>query len=575
MKKVEIPPEKDIVQIYIIKNLNKESSAKFFNVSVATFKKWLHLYSIKKPLSLIRESIKKTCLDKYGVEFSSQSKLSREKFKQTCIQKYGTTSYLKTKEFREKSKETNLKKRGVEFPTQSQEVLTKRIKNNIKKYGVDYPQQLDKVKNKTRETCIARYGVSTTLLEKKTQEKIKLTNLKLYGVKNPFESGIIRDKIKKVLIDKYGSIYPMQNTKISDKVRRTNLKNYGTKTFAESSIPLEIRNTLNNKEKLKNTINALYSKTFVSISEALNVADTTVAFYVRKHNLEYLIDQHTSRPEQEIKTLLSEIKLRKDRTVLDGQEIDLYSEEYKIGIEFNGNYWHTDKCLNKSYHYNKSKLAEEKGVFLFHIFEYEWQNPRVKQVIISRLKNIFNLNKNKIYARNCIIKEVNHEEAKIFLNQNHTQGSAPSNIRLGLYHNNELVALMEFITNGINKNYQYELSRFCSKLGYNVVGGANKLFKYFLKTYSPKSVISYSDIAKTTGKLYETLGFKMNHISNPQYHWTNGHTTLSRYQTQLKQLRKRGWLKEGETKSESQVMREHGFNKIYDCGKKVWVWLSL
>ena len=571
MKKIPIPSQQEIEQIYLVQNMTLSDSAKHFIVSVATFKQWLKFYNIKKAIDLVRDSMRKTCLQKYGVEFASQASSVKNKFRETCLKKYGTTSFLKTKSFREQSKKTNLLKRGVEYPTQSKEVLDKRVKNNLDKYGVEYPQQLEEVKQKAKSTCLNRYGVTTTLLEKETKEKIENTNLKKYGVKNPFEKGIIRDKIQKYFKYKYGSIHPTQNEQVQNKIKNTNLKRYGTPTFAESEINKDIREVLNNREKLKDLICSLYSKTFVSVAEKLGISDTTAAFYIRKHNLESLIDQHTSMPEQEIKGILKDISLRKDKSILGGQEIDLYSEEYKIGIEFNGNFWHCDKCLEKDYHKIKTDKAIKRGIFLFHIFEYEWDDARTKQAIIYRLKNLFNLNVNKVYARNCEIRQVSNKEASNFLNTNHIQGSASSQIRLGLYCDNELVSIMTFITYGLNKKYEYELNRFCCKNDYNVIGGASKLFKYFLKTYKPKSIISYSDIAKTTGKLYETLGFKLDHASKPQYHWVCGHNVLTRYQTQLKQLRKYGWVKEGEDKSESQVMRERGFNKIYDCGKKVWV----
>ena len=68
-----------------------------------------------------------------------------------------------------------------------------------------------------------------------------------------------------------------------------------------------------------------------------------------------------------------------NKTVLDGKEIDIYLPEYKIGIEFNGDYWHSD--LQENYqdhngrsltHQNKSLLAESKGVFLFHILFFHF-----------------------------------------------------------------------------------------------------------------------------------------------------------------------------------------------------------
>lgn len=54
-----------------------------------------------------------------------------------------------------------------------------------------------------------------------------------------------------------------------------------------------------------------------------------------------------------------------------------------------------------------------------------------------------------------------------------------------------------------NKNYECELLRLCTKNGYAVVGGAEKLFSYFVKTHNPKSVISYCDLSKFMGNVYK------------------------------------------------------------------------
>jgi hypothetical protein len=59
--------------------------------------------------------------------------------------------------------------------------------------------------------------------------------------------------------------------------------------------------------------------------------------------------------------------IRHDRNILNGQELDFYIPIKKIGIEFNGTYWHSDLKKEKAYHFNKSKLAEANGVRLIHI----------------------------------------------------------------------------------------------------------------------------------------------------------------------------------------------------------------
>ena len=67
------------------------------------------------------------------------------------------------------------------------------------------------------------------------------------------------------------------------------------------------------------------------------------------------------------------------------------------------------------------------------------------------------------------------------------------------------------------KKHKWELLNFCNKVGYNVVGAANKLLKYFEKIYYPKSIISSVDRRWSEGKLQKELGFKLMKILKPSY----------------------------------------------------------
>ena len=84
-----------------------------------------------------------------------------------------------------------------------------------------------------------------------------------------------------------------------------------------------------------------------------------------------------------------------------------------------------------------------------------------------------------VFARKCVIKEVDSFTTKDFLNDNHLQGWCQSKVSLGLFYNDVLVSLMTFGKPRFSKDYQWELLRFCNKLGYHVPGGASRLLKQF------------------------------------------------------------------------------------------------
>ena len=196
--------------------------------------------------------------------------------------------------------------------------------------------------------------------------------------------------------------------------------------------------------------------------------------------------------------------------------------------------WHSDKFKqDKNYHLNKTIECESKGYRLIHIFEDEWVNKQ--EIIKSKLLSIFNKNQNKIYARKCIVKEIDIKIKNEFLNRTHIQGEDRSNIKLGLFHQNELVAVMTFCKSRFNKNFEWELSRYSSSK--HVIGGASKLLKYFERIYKPSSIITYADRRFSQGKLYFTLGFTFDHFSSPNYFYTKNQIKLSRIQCQKHKLK--------------------------------------
>lgn len=64
-------------------------------------------------------------------------------------------------------------------------------------------------------------------------------------------------------------------------------------------------------------------------------------------------------------------------------EVDIYIPELKIGIELNGDYWHSVDKKNIGYHLNKTQLAEALDIKLVHITENEWymENTEVKKLL--------------------------------------------------------------------------------------------------------------------------------------------------------------------------------------------------
>jgi hypothetical protein len=282
-----------------------------------------------------------------------------------------------------------------------------------------------------------------------------------------------------------------------------------------------------------------------------------------------------SKNENEIRDFIeNELKIKTEKIRIENKEIDVYLPDYKLGIEFNGLFWHSDLFKDKNYHLEKTKLCEKQGIQLLHVFENEWINK--KEIVKSIIESKLNIIKNKIFARKCLLKEIDSVTCSNFLNINHIQGTINSKIRIGLFYNNELVSVMTFgkkriaMGNRVNIEGEYEMHRFCNKLNTQVIGGASKLFSYFIKTYQPKLILTFADKRYSQGGLYKQLNFNFIENTKPNYWYFKSHEYFLHYRYSF---RKDVLVKQGfdPNKTEQQIMSEREYLRIYDCGNMKFI----
>ena len=335
-------------------------------------------------------------------------------------------------------------------------------------------------------------------------------------------------------------------------------------------------------------------QSYAQLSARFGVSSSVVNDFVLKHHLEELVNYTLSNMEDEVVDILKRIDpnvkiKRHDRQTIKPNELDIMLPELGVAIECNPTSTHNSskyfidpatKPMSIAYHQIKTDKCEQAGIFLFHIFGYEWIHRRT--IIESMLRNLLKRPEGVVYARKCQVKEVSNAAAREFLSQNHRQGSASSSVRLGLYYQDRLVSLMTFgkMRSTIGTGHEdladcWELVRFCSLINMSVVGGASKLFSHFVKSYAPQQVRSFSDRSHTRGLLYSTLGFNELRQSDPNYVWVDYKTDKAyhRVNAQKKNLKK--FLKDENidlSKSEKQIMEEHGFVQVYDSGTITWEW---
>lgn len=523
----------------------------------------------------ILEKVKSTNRARYGCDWFANTEDSKKRHIEIYLNKYGVTNLSQSPDIQKKIHDNSLAKYGVNHYSQDPNIRANMISGMIDKYGVPSAQQCKEIRDKTRETNLIRYGVENVAQSEDVKLKMKETCLTKYGVEYALQASEIRDQIKKTCYEKYGCFgYP--NQKFMHKLEEPEFKeNYSRFIKDPRKFILDMDSQ---------------SVSVADVCRCTGLDISAICAYCEKYELWDIVSKHISFMEGDlirfIKSINPDIVIQThNRQLISPYEIDIYLPEYKIGIECNPTYTHNsslgcwdDPPKSSTYHKIKSLGASNNSVFLFHIFGYEWKNKR--NIIESMLLSLLGKT-NRVYARQCTIREVPFSDAMIFLSHNHRQGQCNSKIRIGLYYHDELVSLMTFnkprATIGKSNKlseYDWELVRFCSKLNTTVVGGASKLFKYFTTNYKFEMIYSFSDISHTKGNLYDTLGFKEVSRSEPNYVWVDytSDSYLSRVKCQKQNLRK---LFDDdsidiENKTEKQIMEEHGYVQVFDSGNIRW-----
>lgn len=450
-----------------------------------------------------------------------------------------------------KNKETNIKKYGVEHPLKSKEIMDN-LKNTVKeRYGVDNVFQMESVKEQTKITNLKNLGVEYPQQSKEIMDKSNATNLIKYGVKRPSQNKDVNKKYtescKKTLIDKFNS------DKIRIQITDIDYVNNIIIATCDKGHVFDIH------------IKTLYgrtSKKFIQCTTCNPILHTTSLAEVELSD--FIKENHDGKVITNTKQIISPY------------ELDIYLPELKLAYEFNGLFWHSELNKSDNYHRIKSDMCDKKGIQLIHIWEDDWMDK--KEIVKSMILNKLGKTNNKIFARKCEIKEINDNNlVRLFLNENHIQGFVGSSVKIGLFYESNLVSLMTFGMKRKSMNSQseedgeYEMLRFCNKLNTNVVGGASKLFKYFLNKYNPLQIITYADRSYSNGNLYKQLGFKLSHLSLPNYYYiidTKRHYRFG--------FRKDLLIKEGydSSKSEHQIMLDRGIYRIFNAGNYVFKLLN-
>lgn len=313
----------------------------------------------------------------------------------------------------------------------------------------------------------------------------------------------------------------------------------------------------------------LYCEYRVSMTEIGSIYNTdkkTVARNVDDLGLDRNERYYTSGPELAIRRHLEKLGFHPRKENIGSYlELDIIIPERRLAIEYCGLYWHSERTKTKTYHADKMKWCNERGIQLLTVFEDEWLSRR--NVVLSIISAKLGVFQRKLMARKCIVEVLNQSEASEFLQQYHIQGTTAFNHAVGL--RDEAGLLVEVMTFGRHHRQNQNgavLSRLCSLPETCVVGGASKLLSAARPWIKERRLVSWSDNRWSDGKVYKLLGFSLEAELPPDYSYAN-----SKQQRRSKQSFKKSNTGCPPEITEQQWALDLGWHRIWDCGKKRWI----
>lgn len=325
-------------------------------------------------------------------------------------------------------------------------------------------------------------------------------------------------------------------------------------------MPIEIRNLLYIGDYLTN---AIKTKSSEEIAKELKISPTSVLIALHSRNISWESKQY-SRGEKEVVSFIKSI-LPTDTLILENKrniikfnkELDIYIPSMNIAIEYNGVFYHKDK---PKIHQQKMQLCRDVGIRLIQIWDIDWEKKQ--ELIKKKLSNILQVSTDRCFARKTVVKRINNVESREFLNTNHVYGYKPAKDVFGLYYQEKLVAVMSFSRG--------HLERFATSM--SVVGGFSKLFSFAKNDMQFTSCVTYADLCWSSidNNVYLTNGFVLDKINPPNYFWVKRFVKYSRQKFQKSKLR--NFPNFADNKSESVIMKEAGYHKIYDAGHAKLIW---
>ena len=257
------------------------------------------------------------------------------------------------------------------------------------------------VHEKTVGKWLRSYGVKKS--RKEITKEIQDRYYQKFGVRTPAEREEVRDKIISTNIEKYGNPSSLHGEN-QDKTKKALLETIGVENPSYLRLNSEAREILLNKETFRDFLAKEDNTSSKIISSKLSISVATFNRYVKKYDLEYMVDRQQSKGAAYIKYLLEKNGLSFEtektfpacRGLNNPLPFDFYVESHNLLIEFDGRqhfepieYWGGEEGFKTRQFYDslKNSFAKENGFKLLR-FNYLQSEEAIEREFKKKCEDI-------------------------------------------------------------------------------------------------------------------------------------------------------------------------------------------
>ena len=276
----------------------------------------------------------------------------------------------------------------------------------------------------------------------------------------------------------------------------------------------------------------------------------------------------TSAGERELAAFVESLGagpvVRTERSAVRGHELDIYLPGKSVAVEYNGNWFHSERFRARDYHHQKYLACREAGIRLIQVWEDEWRDRRSN--VEGLLRSVLGVDdRPRVHARKAEVVSLTAAESAEFLDAHHLQGHGSGGIRLALWWEGRAVAVL---VARLRASGQAEIVRYATAA--RVPGGFSRLLAALDRQCRARGIaeqVTFADLRISDGALYRRTGFLLDAELAPDYQYVWGRRRSHKFSYRVARFREDPALRYVPGMTERELAALNGMDRLWDAGK--------